>query len=334
MSGSDTRTIFESLPGLEVPVGKVVQSLDEIWAGAPNGGESAPSEFRASQMNLVLHLGMRTTHEAAATQFEIALALSRRHPARTVVLCPIQQGEPGSSMRAKIFSECYIGASGKEMICCEVVMLSYPFDTRCYLENQVSVCLEADLPVYYWPHCIASAARLEDYSHLLKGSRRIILDTGCETEGVEEALAPLAGKLRDLADTRLLQVRQSLGRYLSSFAPATLVDGLRTVTVGHKPALAAEARRLLDWARRSLDQCGGPPPAEAVFSIRSDESKGPAGLSLDMDYATTAHTIRWEADFDAGHARMSANMGAGDIAAEGPVSLLKPEVALAEAIFS
>ncbi|HUG12335.1 MAG TPA: glucose-6-phosphate dehydrogenase assembly protein OpcA [Opitutaceae bacterium] len=332
MSAAASAAIFESLPGIEVPVGRVAQSLEEIWAGAPDDAAGAPSEFRASQMNLVLHLGVRTTVESAGEQLEIALALSRRHPARTVVLCPIQRDQGGTEMRSKIFSECYIGSSGKEMVCCEVVMLSYPFDTRRFMENQVSVCLETDLPTYYWPHCIASAARLEDYSYLLNGARRIIIDTACETADVTSALAPLGSKVRDLADTRMLQVRQSLGRYMSGFEPASLVDGLEEVNVSHAPRHSAEGRRLLAWVRKSLGDCGRGPGAEVKFAAAA--AGNDASLALDFAFSGGERRLHWEADLAAGHARMSAILGSDRVSAEGPVFLLKPEIALAEAIFS
>lgn len=332
MSAVAPATIFDSLPGIEVPVGRVAQSLDEIWAGAPEGGAAAPSEFRASQMNLILHLGMRTTVETAAEQFAVALALSRKHPARTVVLCPLQRDEGGTAMRAKVFSECFIGSSGKEMVCCEVVMLSYPFDTRRYMENQVSVCLETDLPIYYWPHRIASAARLEDYTYLLNGARRIVLDTACEQADVVAALAPLGSRIRDLADTRLLQVRQSLGRFMSGFAPAALVDALASATVACSARHGAEGRRLLAWVKRSLAVCG-PGPGSAV-TFKTIVSDGGADIALELAYSVEGRGLRWEADLAAGHARMRGNIGAGEVRAEGPVLLLRPEVALAEAIFS
>ena len=55
--------VFNALPGLEVPVGGITQSLARLWVGEPADGVGAPSEFRASQMNLVLHLGLPTTDD-------------------------------------------------------------------------------------------------------------------------------------------------------------------------------------------------------------------------------------------------------------------------------
>lgn len=333
MSEGGTSGIFDSLPGQEVPVGKVAQSLEAIWSGGPEDGGPAPSEFRASQMNLVLHLGMRTTLESAKVQFDNALALSRRHPARTVVLCPLKQGEPGDAMRAKIFSECFIGKSRTEMICCEVVMLSYPFETRRYLENQVSICLEADLPLYYWPHCIASGSRLEDYSYLLSGARRIVIDSACENAGVAEALSPFSEKVRDLADARLQRVRQSLGRFLSGFPPESLVRDLAGVTVRHDPVFRAEGVRLLGWAKKSLLLCSDKAIPDSLFSALPNEAEDASALSLEFEYSDDKRSLRWDADFEAGRAHVTGDLGSGAISAQSPVSLLKPEVSLAEALF-
>lgn len=285
-------------------------------------------------MNLVLHLGMRTTPDSAMEQFSNALAFSRRHPARTVILCPMQAGEGGSLMRAKIFSECFIGKSRTEMVCCEGVMLSYPFETRRYLENQVSVCLEADLPLYYWPHCIASGARLEGYAYLLNGARRIIVDSARASAGVAAALAPFAPKLRDLADARLQQVKQSLGRFLSGYSPDILVRDLAGVTVRHDPAFLAEGIRLLAWMRDSLKQCGDPENSRCEYSTLPSEEETSAALSMRLSYADGACSLLWEADFESGQAVVTGDLGLGPVLARGPVSLLKPEVSLAEALFS
>jgi len=42
-------SVFDALPGLEVPVGGITQSLARLWEGEPADGVGAPSEFRASQ---------------------------------------------------------------------------------------------------------------------------------------------------------------------------------------------------------------------------------------------------------------------------------------------
>ena len=79
-------TVFDALPGLEVPGGGIAQSLARLWEGSPGDGaagqQRAPSEFRASQMNLVLHVGLPTTPDDGVAQFNAALRFTQRYPAR------------------------------------------------------------------------------------------------------------------------------------------------------------------------------------------------------------------------------------------------------------
>ena len=48
-------------------------------------------------------------------------------------------------MESKLFSQCYIGESHREMCCCEALLLSYKSEDFGHLANQVSIWLEGDL---------------------------------------------------------------------------------------------------------------------------------------------------------------------------------------------
>ena len=106
----------------------------------------SPSEFRASQMNLVLHFGLDVNEADARARFDTVIRFAQRYPSRIIVLCPTR--EEGAGMRAKLFSQCYIGETHREMCCCEACCCykSKPG----YLANQVSIWLEGDLPRYHW----------------------------------------------------------------------------------------------------------------------------------------------------------------------------------------
>ena len=156
-------TVFEALPGLAVPVSGIAPGLSRLWEGEPGEGGRAPSEFRASQMNLVLHIGLPTTPEDGLAQFEAAVRFTQRYPARILVLCPRPEGGSERSMRAKIYSECFIGKSRQEMSCIEAVVLSYAQESREFLEDQVSIIVEADLPIYYWVHRMSQVHKIATY---------------------------------------------------------------------------------------------------------------------------------------------------------------------------
>jgi len=152
--------IFDALPGLEVPVGAIAKSVDQMWAETAASGRAAPAseDVKATQVNFVLHLGYRTTSEDALEQFQTVLRFSQRYPSRVVVLCPLPLNSTVTEMRAKIYGECFLGKSKGDTRCVEFVMLSYPPVARARLEDQVSICLSTDLPLYYWHMLFRQAA--------------------------------------------------------------------------------------------------------------------------------------------------------------------------------
>jgi hypothetical protein len=324
--------IFNALPGIEVPVGAITKSLAQMWQDTADKGGPAPAsdDAKATQVNFVLHLGFNTTKEDAVEQFQTAVLFSRRAPCRVVVLCPLPIDDPGTEMRAKIYGECHLGKSKGDTRCCEFVLLSYPFAARKYLESQLSVCLIADLPLFYWVHRFASIHRLSEYQHLLRRSERILLDSAIADEGLATFVWPRPEAVRDLVYSRLLPVRQSIGQLLSGYEPAKLIDGLRSVTVTHGGKLAAEGRILLAWTRERLVGCGA--PAEVVCTSRLDETGADGLLKLDFEYAN-GHRFQWQGDLVRKNACIEADFGAGRSLMHIAVSLLTPDAALSDAMF-
>jgi hypothetical protein len=152
---------------------------------------------------------------------------------------------PEPVIRAKIYGECFLGRSKSDKRCVEFVMLSYSRSARPFLEDQVSICLSTDLPLYYWAHRFSASGRLADYQYLLGQAKRVLLDSAIAPADALTYPWPNPGATRDLAFCRLLPVRQSVGQFLSAYPAGTLVEGLREVTVSHGSELAAEGRVLL-----------------------------------------------------------------------------------------
>ena len=67
--------LIDVLPGIKLPVGAVSEELSKMWGG---NKENALSEFRASQMNLVLHFGRTVSPDEAKARFEIAVRFAQR----------------------------------------------------------------------------------------------------------------------------------------------------------------------------------------------------------------------------------------------------------------
>jgi hypothetical protein len=323
--------IFNALPGIEVPVAALKHSLVTMWEGAAAKGEAAPSseDAKATQVNFVMHFGFHTTAEEAVVQFQTAVRFSKRYPCRVVVLCPMAEDTAEAEVRAKIYGECHLGKSSGDTRCCEFVMLTYSFGARAFIEDQVSICLSSDLPLYYWAHHFVSSARINQFKYLLSHAKRVLLDSALVPADALTFPWPKPEALRDLAYARLLPIRQTLGQFLSAYAPATLVDGLTGLTLRHHVSVTAEAKVLVHWLTERLVACGADAGSLAV-TVESLEQ----GVSFDLSFAyTNAHRFIWSADLANGSAQITADFGGGGTQLPAAVSLLSPEAALGEAMF-
>jgi glucose-6-phosphate dehydrogenase assembly protein OpcA len=326
--------IFDALPGIEVPVGEISRRLAGMWSDPGTNGRPAleTDDAKATQVNFVLHLGLNSTPEDAAKQFQVVVSFSRRHPGRIVVLCPLRSDVPEAEMRAKIYGECFLGKSRSDKRCVEFVMLSYSRRARPFLENQVSICLSTDLPLYYWAHRFSQSGRLADYRYLLSRAKRVLIDSAIAPPDALTYPWPNPGATRDLVYCRLLPVRQTIGQFLAAYAPARLVEGLRAVAVAHDETLAAEGRVILAWLRRRLAACGA--AVDTIEFAHAALAPGETGsLAVSFAYASPGKIFGWRGDLATGHAVFDADFGGGRTELSAAVSLLPPENALSEAMF-
>lgn len=326
--------IFDALPGIEVPVGEINKRLAQMWTETAADGRPAlaADDAKATQVNFVLHLGLKATAEDAGQQFHAVVNFSRRYPGRIVVLCPRHTDVPEPEIRAKIFGECFLGKSKSDKRCVEFVMLSYSRSARPYLENQVSICLSTDLPLYYWAHRFSESGRLADYRYLLSRAKRVLIDSAIAPADALTYPWPNPAAIRDLVYCRLLPVRQTIGQFLAGYEPATLGRDLRRVLVAHDGALAAEGRVLLGWLRRRLADCGA--KLDTVPTLVTPMGAGERGsLAVRFEYADAGRYFRWNGDLASGHALFEAELGMGRTKLPAAMSLLSPENALSEAMF-
>ncbi len=321
--------IFNALPGIEVPVGTIKKSMTRMWSDVAAEGGVAPAHdnAKATQVNFVVQLGLHTTVEDALEQFQIAVRFSRRYPCRVVVLCPMPDEATTTEMRAKIYGECHLGKSKGDTRCCEFVMLNYPFSARPFVENQVSICLSSDLPLYYWPHRFISSARISQFKYLLSRSKRVILDSAITPADALTFAWPKPELVRDLAYARLLPVRQSIAQFLSAYTPDCIIDGLSGASLSHQPSVSGEARVLVTWLQSRLSNCG-------AKDIRVELKECAEGVSFELVFNySNAHQFHWRGDLVHGSGSFTADFGTGTTHLPTAVSLLSPEAALGEAMF-
>jgi glucose-6-phosphate dehydrogenase assembly protein OpcA len=324
--------IFDALPGIEVPVGAIAQGFSSLWKDTAARGEPAPAieDATATQVNLVLHLGFNTTPADAVVQFDTAARFSRRYPSRVVILCPMRDDSgQGAEIHAKIYGECTLGKSRDDTRCCEFVLLSYARRQRQYLENQVSISISSDLPLYYWPHRFSENNALADYQYLLTRSKRVLIDSAVAPPGSLSYPWPRPDAVRDLAYSRLLHVRQAIGQFLSRYPMDALCSGLQEVIVGHGSAYGAEAVALLGWLRNRVSLCG---QNRANFRTNGPDGAAPGACSVRFVYEV-AKAFSWTADLANGQSVFDADYGSGRMTLSATTRLLAPEEALSDAMF-
>jgi hypothetical protein len=316
--------LFDALPGQEVPVGGIAAGFQKLWADTP------AKESRAVQLNLVLHLGRNSSATDAVVQFKHTLEFAHRYPCRVVILCPDYDEKSPAEMRAKIYGECFFGKSQNDTRCVEFVILHYTMAVRQYLEDQVSVCLSTDLPLYYWAHGFAHTSRIAEYEYLLTQSKRVLFDSAIAPPDTFTYPWPNLSAVRDLAYTRTLPLRQNLGQFLSRYTPELIRAGLQTVRLRHQAAYAAEASCLLGWVKKGLVRSGAE-LGGVKFEVKPEQCNG--CFELRFGYADPKKIFQWQADLAKNHAEFTGDLGTGRTTLTAGAQLLAPEMALAEACF-
>lgn len=316
--------LFDALPGQEVPVSGIANGFTKLWADTP------AKESRAVQLNLVLHLGRNSSATDALVQFRHTVDFARRYPCRVVVLCPDYQEGATIEIRAKIYGECFFGKSKSDTRCVEFVILHYTIAAREHLENQVSVCLSTDLPLYYWAHAFAESRRIADYAYLLTRSKRVLFDSAIVPPDTFSYPWPNQSAVRDLAYTRTLPLRQNLGQFLSRYTPVEIATGLKAVGLKHHPDYAAEAACLLGWVRKGLVR-GGCDLASGAFTVKPTKCGG--SFEMEFGYDDSKKGFRWLADLTKNSSDFTGDLGHGRTVMSLGAHLLAPELALAEAMF-
>ena len=323
---------MNALPGVELPVAEVTSRLASMWEAGPS---TSQLEFRASQMNVVLHFGLEVSPEQARARFDGLIRFAQRYPSRIIVLCPTAS-RAAAGMASKLFSQCYIGASHREMCCCEALLLRYQAEDFRHLANQVSIWLEGDLPTYHWFSGVSGAQIAAYFDNLLLNVRRCIYDSSVESEDLSQLNWPDPSRVSDLAQARLLPVRQAIGQYLSGYSIERLCDGLQAVTVTHSASMSGEGARLLQWVRACLQACDqrAACSSRAVAYKALPQAGGAAACALALELAyEDERYFKWSKCPNGSLGEIEACLGPSAEVIPTRVKPLAFEQALAEAFF-
>lgn len=324
-------SLLDSLPGLEMPVSEVPDALRDLWSQTEHGDDTTQPEenYRAVQSNLILHLGLTTSNEEAREVLEHALKFAERYPCRIICLCPFDRGGE-QLLRGKLHSQCSISSGGGYPVCSEALMLGYSLNDSAFLEHQVSVWLESDLPTYHWFHRLPAERIQENYMPFLKMVTRVTYDSSLEGTGDMCKIDwPCPRCARDLAETRLLHVRQGLGQLLSGFPVETLIGNLAEIKILHGSEMSGEARGLANW----LLDCLHCAEKNHTITINRESSDALSGLDCQWLFSRSGKAIHMKFSQDLCQGDVEINLGRGSRLY--PLRLKKPtkELTLAEALF-
>ena len=333
---SEPESIFEALPGMQMPVAQVMDTLSSMWHVPFEVGNQPATDFRSSQMNLVLHFGLKTTPSEAIHVFNMAIAFAQKYPCRIIVLCPRGREVSDELLEAKLFSQCYIGDILRDMCCCEALMLGYPTRVAGFLEDQVSLWLENDLPIYHWFYKVPAKHVADIYMGFIRRCRRAIYDASIEEDDYSAIPWERPQAIRDLAYARLLPVRQSLGQFLSSFQPGSLVEGLRTIHICYADEFCGEAHCLKKWFESCLESCAEQSKTrfEGKFQLSVGCPQINHSLKVDWEFENKERSFKWFLCKDTGSSHIEANLGFGRTELALQIELLNDEKVLAEALFN
>ncbi|NDV61664.1 hypothetical protein G0Q06_04300 [Puniceicoccales bacterium CK1056] len=329
------KRLIDTLPGVFMSVDEVTDTLSHMW-DTEAGAEGGRMDFRASQMNLILHFGLETSAAEALEQFNTAIVFAQKYPCRLVVLCPYSESDSEVKFEGKLFSQCYIGKHLRDVCCCEALILGYSPEQSDFLENQVSIWLESDLPIYHWLHRVPAERISKHYLGFFKRCRRVLYDGSVEGDVYDLIEWPDPDRVIDLTKARSLPLRQHLGQFISRFSPSELVDGLQTLNFRYSKSMRRMAMQLMGWHKTALSKCFDR-PADIDSVILSLEPLSADDhdccLRIDWQFADAEKTLKLDYNRSRKSGIIRTNLSSGQLEHPLHVEPLSAEAVLGEALF-
>ncbi len=327
-------SLFHKLPGETVALKDTQSILKEMWNMSQEGGKflSQRPDFRAMQMNLILHLGTKLPVEDALNSFFQAIDFSCLHPCRILVLCPCSKENESLLLKAKLFSQCYIGRGTKNMSCCDAIILNYSEDENHLLEHQVSIWLDNDLPTYHWVQGIEASKIGKEYFNCLSMCNKILYDSALEGLDYQSLQWQEGIKVEDFCYLRTLPLRQALGFHLSGYKPPLITQDLTAVELHSSPDLQAEASYLLQWLKNSIKACQALAASSTTVTYTSQATLRTPSLRLQFSYTRDAY-FRFSYNSESGQSLIEIKLEDSPSSQPLQIYKLSPEQTLTHAIF-
>lgn len=295
-------SLFDVMPGSRMDIRTVSANLSEMWKMQDVDETLA----RASQMNVILHFGLDMEQDMARKYFEGVLRLGQKFPCRILALCPYRIDESRPLLEAKLFCQCELKAGLHHNAACEAIMLGYAISHEHYLENQLSIWLENDLPTYYWVnHLLEDVLSPKDLP-IMKFAARTIYDSGQAPHLYRNIYGKDVGQTADLGWYRTLPIRQPLGQFFSGYRCSELTEALEGVEVRHQSHVHFEAQHVLNWLEHALQGCSKL-PLKVKFSLQELPPHEGMTLSIKFNF-TNGKEFGFTYNEDTHQAQISASL--------------------------
>lgn len=328
-------SLFDAMPGVTMSLSRVTEKIHEIWY-PPKKHHSDDTLSRASQLNLVVHLGLRTELEEGREIFQTAMDFAQDHPCRIIVLCPTTEEPTGDTMMlGKLYTLCYLDSGSRNVCCCEALILKYPVQEAGYVDDQLTLWIENDLPTYYWPHKLPLDRIQLNYLPFIESCRRVIYDPTCGDAELAQLEKLTDTPAHSLCWRRLLPLRQSMGSFLAAYSPKNLIKGLGSITIAHKPEYACQALALQAWFQESIKACRQKvADDDSLLSVPFQLSPSQdADLKITWHYASEDKFFRASFTEEDATLRIEAQLDRPKVSTTTKLHLLSAPKTLAEAIF-
>jgi glucose-6-phosphate dehydrogenase assembly protein OpcA len=240
----------------------ILKELAALWTQEGKQGDAGV--LRACSMTLVVIA--EASGDAAALGETIA-ALMPEHPARSILIRLLGEGERALSQR--VYQQCWKPFGQRQQICCEQIEITASDAALADLPSVILPLAVPDLPLILWCQS-ARLVRRPEFGEIARMATKVVLDSaadGVTHPAALDALRRMADSVRsgggiagpvwaDLAWTRLTRWRETLARVFENRDTLARLSQVNRVQVRFGPGFETAAWYLAAWAANALASVG------------------------------------------------------------------------------
>jgi glucose-6-phosphate dehydrogenase assembly protein OpcA len=256
----------ETVMSATVAPASILKELAALWTQQGQPGDAGV--LRACTMTLLV---IAEAASDAAALGETIAALMPQHPARTILIRLLGEGERALSQR--VYQQCWKPFGQRQQICCEQIEITASDAALADLPSVILPLAVPDLPVILWCQSARLVQRPE-FGEIAGMATKVAIDSAAAADPAD-AIRRMAdgvrsgGILADLAWTRLTRWRETLARVFENRDTLARLSEVDSVQVRFGPGYETAAWYLAAWAVNALASVGQ--VVTPVFS-RQDES--------------------------------------------------------------